>query len=80
MREYLVQYRFSLKENTPQEIRELVTETSPEFTEITIVDMNPDGLEAAALWAARNNFEALHTSKLIWYVENLDVTSSKTID
>jgi len=80
MREYIVKYCFSLKADTPEDIRQLVRETSPNLSELTIVDINPHDLKAGALWAARSNFEELHSTQLIWYVEKLEITSIKVID
>ena len=79
MREYLIAFSFTLKTDTPEAIEDLIHEAMPDNKGVTIIDLNPNDLKDAALWAARSCFEEMNTSQMIWYVENLTVTSVKSI-
>jgi hypothetical protein len=80
MSEYLIKYEFSLKTETPESFEALIKEASPELNGFLITDLKPSEVDQEAIWAARNNFEETHTPKMIWYVENLTVSSLKVID
>ncbi len=77
MREYIIKYNFSLKHDIPEALAELINENSPNHDGFLIADLNPSEIDAAALWAARNHFEEVHTTQMIWYIDNLSVTSVK---